>query len=77
MFTSGVPIVMAPLDVTARLQVEAPGRERLFAQSKPLIEAMHALYELWAKATPDLWERSCCVRVLTPGRFWYWAPRFD
>jgi len=53
-FTSGVPIVMAPLDVTARLQVEAPQRQRLFAQSRPVIEALHQLYVLWAKATPDL-----------------------
>jgi inosine-uridine nucleoside N-ribohydrolase len=53
-FTSGVPILMAPLDVTAQLQVEAPQRQRLFAQSRPVIEALHQLYVLWAKATPDL-----------------------
>jgi len=53
-FSSGVPILMAPLDVTARLQIEAPGRERLFAHSGPVIQALHELYVLWARATPDL-----------------------
>jgi purine nucleosidase len=53
-FSSGVPIMMAPLDVTARLQLESRGRERLFAQSKPAIQAIRELYLLWAKATPDL-----------------------
>ena len=53
-FSSGVPIEMAPLDVTSRLQVETPQRERLFSQPGPMIGALHELYALWAKATPDL-----------------------
>lgn len=53
-FTSGVPILMAPLDVTARLQLEEPERERLFAQSSPVIRALRELDLLWAKATPQL-----------------------
>jgi purine nucleosidase len=53
-FSSGVPIVMAPLDVTARLQFDEGHRQRLFAHHTPVIDAVHALYELWAKATPAL-----------------------
>jgi inosine-uridine nucleoside N-ribohydrolase len=53
-FSSGVPIYMAPLDVTARLQLESSARDRLFAQTKPIIEAVHQLYLLWEKATPGL-----------------------
>jgi purine nucleosidase len=53
-FSSGVQILMAPLDVTARLQLERPERELLFARPGPVIKALHALYVLWAHATPDL-----------------------
>ena len=31
-FASGIPILMAPLDVTARLQLDAPNLQRLFAK---------------------------------------------
>ncbi len=48
-FESGVPILMAPLDVTARLQLEKPDREAIFARHTPLTESLHALYLLWTQ----------------------------
>jgi inosine-uridine nucleoside N-ribohydrolase len=53
-FESGVPIHMAPLDVTARLQLEQTEREAIFARHTPLTESLHALYVLWAQPTPTL-----------------------
>ncbi len=53
-FESGVPIRMAPLDVTARLQLAEAEREAIFARHTPLTEALHALYLLWAQPTPTL-----------------------
>lgn len=53
-FSSGIPIIMAPLDVTARLQLDAPNRQRLFAVSTPLIDALHQLYIAWGQPTPTL-----------------------
>ena len=53
-FDSGVPIRMAPLDVTARLQLEQGDREKIFARHTPLTESLQALYLLWAQPTPTL-----------------------
>ena len=55
-FTSGVPLVVAPLDATAMLKLKEPLRRRLFAAKKPLTESLHALYRLWGEATPTLFD---------------------
>lgn len=53
-FTSGIPILMAPLDVTARLQLEEPQRQKIFEQMTPMASALEALYRLWGQPTPTL-----------------------
>lgn len=53
-FASGIRIRMAPLDVTARLQLEEPSRTEIFARHTPVTEALEALYQLWGEPTPTL-----------------------
>jgi purine nucleosidase len=65
-FSSGIPILMAPLDVTARLQLDAPNRERLFAHPSPLIDALHQLYILWGQATPTLHDPMAVSLLIDP-----------
>jgi inosine-uridine nucleoside N-ribohydrolase len=55
-FTSGVPLVVAPLDATATLKLEGPLRRRLFAACTPLTFQVQALYQLWDKPTPTLFD---------------------
>jgi inosine-uridine nucleoside N-ribohydrolase len=45
---------MAPLDVTARLQLETAQRARIFARATPLTQALKELYSLWGQPTPTL-----------------------
>lgn len=52
--SSGVPITMVPLDVTAGLALDEPRRSRIFSAHTPLAFQLHALYELWGKETPVL-----------------------
>jgi inosine-uridine nucleoside N-ribohydrolase len=65
-FSSGVPILMAPLDVTARLQLEAPERARIFARHTPLTDALQALYGLWGQPTPTLHDPMAVGLFLDP-----------
>jgi inosine-uridine nucleoside N-ribohydrolase len=55
-FASGVPLVVAPLDATATLRLEEPLRRRLFAACTPLSFQVQALYQLWDKPTPILFD---------------------
>ena len=50
-FFSGIPIIMAPLDVTGMLQLDAAGRSRIFDQNTPLTNSLAALYHLWKGET--------------------------
>jgi len=65
-FSSGIPILMAPLDVTARLQLEAPNLQRLFAHSTPLINALHQLYLEWGEPIPTLHDPMAVSLLLNP-----------
>ena len=65
-FSSGVPITMAPLDVTARLQLDAAHRQEIFAQATPLAEALHSLYVLWGQPTPTLHDPMAVSLLLDP-----------
>jgi inosine-uridine nucleoside N-ribohydrolase len=65
-FTSGVPILMAPLDVTARLQLEEPQRQTIFAKKTPLADALEALYKLWGQPTPTLHDPMAIGLFLDP-----------
>ena len=66
-FSSGIPILMAPLDVTARLQLDESNRQRLFAHSMPLIDALHQLYIAWGQPTPTLHDPMAVSLLLDPG----------
>jgi purine nucleosidase len=65
-FSSGIPIVMAPLDVTARLQIQGPPLDKVFAQSKPLDNAVHALYVLWGQPVPTLHDPMAVSLLIDP-----------
>lgn len=65
-FSSGVPILMAPLDVTARLQLEQPSLDRLFALHRPLTDALQALYKLWGQPVPTLHDPMAVSLLLAP-----------
>jgi purine nucleosidase len=53
-FTSGVPIEMAPLDVTWHLQLDAANQGRIYGQGTPLANALRAIDKLWGQPTPTL-----------------------
>jgi inosine-uridine nucleoside N-ribohydrolase len=55
-FTSGVPLVVAPLDATATVKLEGALRRRLFAACTPLTYQLQALYQLWDQPTPVLYD---------------------
>jgi inosine-uridine nucleoside N-ribohydrolase len=55
-FSSGVPLVVAPLDATVSLKLEEPLRRKLFAACTPLTFQVQALFQLWDKPTPTLFD---------------------
>jgi len=55
-FSAGVPLVVAPLDATTMVKLEAPMRERIFGSGTKLAEQLHTLYQLWGKTTPTLFD---------------------
>ena len=66
-FASGIPIIMAPLDVTARLQMDEAERNAFFARHTPETEAVHSLYVLWGQPTPTLHDPMAVAMLLNPG----------
>lgn len=66
-FTSGVPIEMAPLDVTWHLQLDAAHQERIYAQGTPLASALEAIDKLWGQPTPTLHDPMAVGLLLNPG----------
>lgn len=65
-FSSGIPIVMAPLDVTAMLKLDATARKRIFQQNTPVANSLAALYHLWKGETPTLFDPMAVALVLDP-----------
>ena len=65
-FFSGIPIIMAPLDVTAMLQLDATARERIFHRNTPVTNSLAALYHLWNHETPTLFDPMAVAFVLDP-----------
>ncbi|HEY6292080.1 MAG TPA: nucleoside hydrolase [Terriglobia bacterium] len=65
-FSSKAPILMAPLDVTAMLQLDAAGRSRVFTHLSPLTDALSVLYYLWGKETPTLYDPMAVAMLLDP-----------
>ena len=65
-FSSGIPIIMAPLDVTAMLKLDAAARSRIFNQNTPVTDSLAALYRLWNHETPTLFDPMAVALVLDP-----------
>ena len=65
-FSSGVPLLMAPLDVTAMLQLDAAGRRRVFTHLTPLTNALTILYHLWGDETPILFDPMAVAMLIHP-----------
>ncbi|MFZ0961715.1 MAG: nucleoside hydrolase [Terriglobia bacterium] len=65
-FSSGIPILMAPLDVTAMLQLGAAARSRIFNENTPVTNSLAALYRLWNHETPTLFDPMAVALVLDP-----------
>jgi inosine-uridine nucleoside N-ribohydrolase len=65
-FSSGVPILMVPLDVTAMLQLDVAGRRRVFTHLTPLTNALTILYHLWGNETPTLFDPMAVAMVIDP-----------
>lgn len=66
-FNSGVPILMAPLDVTAMLHLNAAERHRVFTTGKPMAQALAILYKLWHQRTPTLFDPMAVAMLINPG----------
>ncbi len=68
-FASGVPLLVAPLDATATLKLGEPLRRKLFAACTPLTYQVQALYQLWDKPTPTLFDPVAVALAFTE-KFW-------
>ena len=65
-FTSGVPILMAPLDVTAMLQLDTNARQRIFTRLTPITNSLALLYHLWGQETPTLFDPMAVAMLIDP-----------
>jgi inosine-uridine nucleoside N-ribohydrolase len=65
-FSSGVHILMVPLDVTAMLQLHATNRHRVFTHLSPATDALAILYNLWNQKTPTLFDPMAVAMVINP-----------
>jgi len=65
-FTSGVPIVMAPLDATAMVRLDAARQKKLFDAGSILTLSVQAITELWReKNDPILYDPVAVTLVFT------------
>jgi inosine-uridine nucleoside N-ribohydrolase len=55
-FSSGVPLVVAPLDATTEVKLEGKQREAVFGAGQPLANQLRALFQLWDQPTPTLFD---------------------
>lgn len=53
---SGIPIIMAGLDVTTMMKLDAEMQKRLFAAGTPTTDALAALTNLWGNSIPTLFD---------------------
>lgn len=65
-FSSGVPILMVPLDVTSMLQLDAEARYRVFTRLTPVTNDLTLLYHLWGNETPTLFDPMAVALILEP-----------
>ena len=72
-FTSGVPLLVAPLDSTADLKLTPEGRVKIFSSGTPLNDALAALNSIWRHTNtwkgenPTLFDNLAVALVATPG----------
>ena len=59
-FTSGVPLIVAPLDATADLKLTPEHRVRIFTRGTPLTDALAALDYVWRTPTTGRARRRSC-----------------
>jgi len=65
-FGSGIPILMAPLDATAMLDLDAPDRQRIFDHHTALTDDLARLYPLWGHPTPILFDPLAVAMLIDP-----------
>ena len=67
--SSNLPITYAGLDVTAFVELKAEQRHALWSHGSPLTDALEALYRLWGRQTPILFDPVPIGMVLWPELF--------
>lgn len=67
--SSNAPITYAGLDVTALVELKAEQRRALWSRGSPLTDALEALYRLWGRETPILFDPVPIGMVLWPELF--------
>ncbi|MBV9469917.1 MAG: nucleoside hydrolase [Abitibacteriaceae bacterium] len=55
-YSSGVPLVMAGLEVTTMMQLNEARRKKIYAYGTPTTDALSALTALWGNGTPTLYD---------------------
>jgi inosine-uridine nucleoside N-ribohydrolase len=65
-FSSGIPILMAPLDVTARLQIQGSQLQKVIAGTDSPARSLHALYVLWGQPAPTLHDPMAVSLLIDP-----------
>jgi inosine-uridine nucleoside N-ribohydrolase len=55
-FSSGVPLLVTPLDATTMVKLDRPMRYRIFGAETSLTEQLVALYKLWGRVEPTLFD---------------------
>ncbi len=63
-FGSGVPVVMAGLEVTSMMQLDPERQKRLFAKGTPTTDALAALTNLWGNGVPTLFDPVAVAHAL-------------
>ncbi len=67
--SSTTPITYAGLDVTAFVELKVEQRQALWSHRSPLTDALQALYRLWGRETPILFDPVPIGMVLWPELF--------
>jgi len=71
-FSSGVPLLVAPLDSTADLKLTPEGRVKIFSAGTPVTDALAALNSIWRHTNtwkgvdPTLFDNLAVALVATP-----------
>ncbi|MDO8586409.1 MAG: nucleoside hydrolase [Armatimonadota bacterium] len=63
-FESGIPITMAPLDVTVMMQPDPADMKRLAESKQPLAHALHELFVAWGHPIPTFYDPVAVAVIL-------------